>query len=420
MSVKSFFKEHSFIVMSCCLAASMVLFRKATPYFIGFWFISTIFAAFQNKNEPFGQNIKWTSIIASLFGIYLVYFLLSDFSRSASQAIEIKASFLVFPLGFFLRRKPITQKELSIILLFYQLACLASATFVSVRLLDAGVLSLGHLSANEFTFAVRTFSEDTLGVHPTYLSIFYLFSIYLTVSKNGYHQWIHRPILKNSLRTIHLLVTSTICLLLVAKAPLIGFIIAFGVVSTLKSWKKGLLLLASGILGLAALIFFVPSIGNRFKEITKTSEVTNEETSVNSMNIRSSIFSCSTEIIAENWVFGVGLDHVQSRLNSCYDNYKNEELSSKDYNTHNQYFDLLLSVGLIGLLSFLLLLVFPLGISNIISNTHLLFFKVFIGICFLSENILSRQHGVVFFIMINCIFISNYYWRKTNNETVTF
>lgn len=401
------------------LAVSMVLFRKATPYFIGFWFISSIFEAFQNKDEPFAQNIKWTSVIIALFGIYLVFYFLSDFSKAASQAIEIKASFLVIPLGFFLRRKQINPKELSIILLFYQLACFASAIYLSGHLIKAGIFNLGHLSANEFNFAVRTFSEKLTGVHPTYLSIFYLFSLYSIYSKNGYNQLNVIPLIKKSLKLIHLLFCTTICLLLVAKAPLIGFLIAIGAVTMVKNLKKGVVLIASATVILVLLILFVPSIGSRFKEINNSAEVTNNEASVNSINLRRSIFNCSTEIISENWVWGVGLDHVQERLNNCYENYKNEELSSRDYNTHNQYFDLVLSVGVVGLLSFLLLLVYPLGINNLTSNSFLLFFKLFIGICFLSENLLSRQHGVVFFVMINCILISNYFWKKTNKEVVT-
>lgn len=412
MSIQSYIKNNLFIVLSCALLAVIVISRKATPYFIGFWFIGAIFESFQNKEYSFKANLKWGSLIASLFIVYLIAFLFSDFTREASKALEIKTSFLVIPLAFFLRRKPIEKKELEKILFFFQTACFLSAIYLITKMVPIIAANSSSITPNGFTYWIRSFAESKLGIHPTYLSIFYLFSIYSVIKeKNGLNVFNE---LKGGkiIRVLHLICLSAIVLMLIARGPILGFFIAFILIEFLNNWKKGITISIIGLVGFIAIIFIVPTIGNRFKEAINSSEVTEDENSVNSSSIRRSILICSKQVIADNWIIGVGLDHVQSKLNYCYDSFENNELSKNSYNSHNQYFDIVISVGVIGLIIFFTIIIYPFTNRKSYSDHLFLFFKLFISVCFLTENLLSRQHGVVFFVLLNCLFISNHLNQK--------
>lgn len=417
MLIRTFIKNNLFLIFSCALMMALVLFRKATPYFIGLWFLSAVYESFQNKDYSFHSNLKWSLLIASLFFLYLMGFLFSDFTRDASKALEIKASFLIFPLGFFLRRKSISTKDIYYILFAFQVGCFLSATYLFSRFLPEYFSHSPLFTDNGFTYAFRTFGEKTLGVHATYLSIFYLLSIFIQLKIKEVREIVKNKKIAQVFNLAHVLILSIFSLLLVARAPLLAFLVGFAAVEMIQNWKRGLSVLIAGIVLLVVAVLFVPSIGNRFKEAINSTEVTENAQSVNSSSLRKSIFNCSKKVISENWVMGVGLDNIQNELNECYDSYNNTELSTSFYNSHNQYFDLMLGLGILGLISFLMIQIFPFNNPKALTFSLLLFFKVFMAICFLTENILNRQHGVVFFVFFNCILISNYLWQKKQDKT---
>mgnify|MGYP003690801777 FL=1 len=390
----------------------LVFSRKATPYFIGFWVLSSIYDHFQHPNFSFRINLKWTLLITSLFIVYLVFYLFSDFSKEASKALEIKASFLVVPSALLLRKKQISKKELQLIFLSFQVACLCSATYLISKLVPALLNQWNSLKPEEFTYAIRTFMENTLGIHPTYLSIYYLFSIYLVATTQGIELITTNRRIIIAFKIFAIILLSTICILMVARAPLLAFVFSLVAVATLKNWKKGLFsMLIAAIVSIAS-IALIPSIGNRFKEVIESEAINEKTNSVNSSNLRKSILSCSKLIISDNWLGGVGLDNVQKELNNCYDTYGNKELSNRNYNSHNQYFDVILSLGILGFILFIIILLFPFFGLDAFNYSSFLFFKLFMLICFVTENILNRQHGIVFFVVFNCLYISNYLWFK--------
>ena len=115
-------------------------------------------------------------------------------------------------------------------------------------------------------------------------------------------------------------------------------------------------------------------------------------------------------------MFGVGPQNVQKKLDECYSNYtyKNyDDFNKVTYNTHNQYFDVFLKYGILGLLLFFIFLFW--GIKN--KNPIYWFFLFLILFSMLTENIFNRQIGIVFFNFFNTlIFLSYLKSKKTQNE----
>ena len=125
----------------------------------------------------------------------------------------------------------------------------------------------------------------------------------------------------------------------------------------------------------------------------------------------------NTEGIKQNWIFGVGPANVQKELDNCYSayTYRNQydDFNKKTYNTHNQYFDVLLKFGIFGLLFFIVFLFW--GINY--KSEYYYIFLLLIFFSMLTENILNRQVGIVFFNFFNCLFfVQHLKTQKLNNN----
>lgn len=113
------------------------------------------------------------------------------------------------------------------------------------------------------------------------------------------------------------------------------------------------------------------------------------------------------ELLEENTVFwnGFGLNATTIKLIEKEKDY-NLHQGYGGMNFHNQYFQFFAEIGFLGFL--MLLLMLALNLRNAINNKdfiHFVFGILMISL-FLTESFLSRQRGVVFFILFYCLFNS--------------
>jgi len=59
--LETFIKNNLFLIFSCALMMALVLFRKATPYFIGLWFLSAVYESFQKQGLFFSLKSEMES-----------------------------------------------------------------------------------------------------------------------------------------------------------------------------------------------------------------------------------------------------------------------------------------------------------------------------------------------------------------------
>jgi O-antigen ligase len=130
------------------------------------------------------------------------------------------------------------------------------------------------------------------------------------------------------------------------------------------------------------------------------------------------VYHCVKEVLKEKWLTGVGVGNVQKTLDSCYEQYTykgTDDFHSISYNSHNQYFDIMLKYGIVGLVIFLVSLFW--GIKN--RNTLYQGFIIIIFIALLTENMFTRQIGVIFFTFFNTLFFltkGQNFIQSNNNE----
>lgn len=137
-----------------------------------------------------------------------------------------------------------------------------------------------------------------------------------------------------------------------------------------------------------------------------TSDITitggGEETGLSMRMVK---WKCSIEGILKNPLFGVGTGDAVDYLASCYEREKFwGALPQYRYNSHNQYLQITLTLGLIGLTCFLLCLIIPIIYAWKEKQFLFLSFLLLFGFCSLTESTIEREWGLIFFSFFVSIF----------------
>jgi O-antigen ligase len=258
---------------------------------------------------------------------------------------------------------------------------------------------------------IRTvFNEIPLiNMHPIYLSI---------TSVLGLMSCIY--IFRDNLKKCSFLIVVNIVLLFLtgARATFIGFfmilflVLFFGRLSLKIKFSVGVIS--------CFLIYFLFAFNSDFKKrfIEMIIPVSYSKVNPNnSTSVRIAVWDCGIQKIkSSNTLIGNGIGDVPSVLQQCYD-VQYPELE-KYYNTHNQYFSILLGTGLIGLLSFLLffMYLFVNALKN--KNNFLLVLVLFYLYIFNFENIIERKYGILLLLFF-LFFVFNIFTKPANKPVET-
>lgn len=353
----------------------------------------------ENKWNQFILNGKNILFLSSYYLLSVLSFFITLNVEKGLNDLETKASFIVFPVFFILIKNKINQKSLNIVLWIFSLSNLILAIYVWILIFNQGFFQMLEIDDYYHPVFRRIFSEIS-GAHLPYLGLWFGFSCLIFIN------FILNKLLKKSVKWLLFFA----CILLVvsmffftARMALFSTLVAsvfFGINSFKKQTlvKIGLVL-AFIVLGLT---FFKP-VKWRFNELIST-EVKNPERyeRSNDVNFRYVIYNCSYEILKRHWLLGLGLGNVQENLNQCYakvDYINYDDFKVKSYNTHNQYLNAWLTYGILGIL-FLIYYLFGSFKGTLMIHKSLI---IMTALCLLTENMLEREAGVVFFAFFNTI-----------------
>ena len=116
---------------------------------------------------------------------------------------------------------------------------------------------------------------------------------------------------------------------------------------------------------------------------------------------RVELWRISWELVRENWLFGVGLDNVKTALNERLLQYDSPIITRNKQGSHNQYLTFWLSAGILFLLYFIFVLVYPFArMRNRITFVYVAFAILMIT-SFFTEDTLETQTGCVMFAVMN-------------------
>lgn len=420
--VKEYIKKIDRPIYLLCLVAFFPILKiQYNSYTIIILSIFTFFFAVRSKKNRqsfkrrINQNLK--PFFISTLVIYPLIFSLT-YSSDVGQGVkslEQIASLIVFPFIIFFLIKKISHTELKLILRVFVFVCFLLVVYIEYNFYSLGLFNITKdvkFYRLPFREAIMNLKYESL--HPTYVSLWFSFSIiillYFVSLKSTRAKYKN---LKNLLCIICILVFSVVIIQLSSRIGIITlFITVIFYLITLKNKIMQVLLISV----FCILSFFtvknISYISSRFiSEFEETKLAPPVGKAHNSINIRVGIYSCSTIIIKNNPILGVGIGDVQKELNKCYKRFDTDVYANNLYNTHNYYFNILIASGILGLTLFLIMFYFyfKVAIKNK-SYIYVCFLAIFV-IAMLFENIISRNHGVIFFSLFNTIFIRYFHLK---------
>lgn len=212
--------------------------------------------------------------------------------------------------------------------------------------------------------------------------------------------------------TVLLMILIGIQILLASRTSLAIMLVTlsfFGLYKVFKGTSKKKIILAFLSISLLIIttIFVFPKVLNRFKSIAQISYRLDNPNPLNHFNgtyskdnwdglsARLAIWECSWSAIKKQPLFGFGVGDVRNELKIVYHE-KNFILGeSQGYNTHNQFFDVFLTTGIVGLIVFTLVMFSILKISIQQKNLIITSLLIILILSMLTENILNRNQGVM-------------------------
>jgi O-antigen ligase len=387
-------------------------------------FILSIFVF--NRNAKIETKI--TLLIPILLYVWMVasYFWSVDTSRTSSAIFKEITLFLI-PVAFLIM-KPFTKNQILKLLKYYGYAMVFYATFFLLR----AVIRYA-ISGDQRAFFYHGEYDEDFGLVPKLLNAIHV-SVYVAVA---FFYFLTKGI-KNKLDVLFASILFVFLFLLSSKNIIIVFLFLIGIhffYFSKSSNKMRLRNLSIFILVVGSILSF-SKIKNRFlvefQSNTNTSvshSVYNEaDEGVNYISIyeawnnekfthgdyfpgtafRVYQFRMFVEIFKEEPIFWKGLG-LNASLNKLLEKEKKYNLypGYGNFNFHNQYVQNFAELGFVGFL--LLIVILFLNLKNAIQHKdfiHISFAILMISL-FLTESFLWRQTGVLYFIILYCLFNSN-------------
>jgi len=210
----------------------------------------------------------------------------------------------------------------------------------------------------------------------------------------------------------NMLLSACMLFLVVSRMAIITVLLIFMIKVFYETNLKKSLITVALILGtVAAFFLFNDNLAKRFLYVDKKNDFFYK---IREWEPRYVIWNCAFSHLVNSsehkLLIGDGFGMTQENLNNCYINSmtKKERIAyflETRFNTHNQYLDLLLSKGLIGLAIFLFLIFSLIRLNNKdINQLNILLVLVLFA---LIENLFHRQIGVYLFALILIVLTPN-------------
>lgn len=115
-------------------------------------------------------------------------------------------------------------------------------------------------------------------------------------------------------------------------------------------------------------------------------------------------WECAWNLIKKQPIWGYGSGDEISLLKEQYLKRKMMVSYSEEFNTHNQYIAFLLKNGIIGLIIFLLMMIYFFRLAILKKDFVYFSFLLVLSVGLITENILDTNKGIFYFAFFNTLF----------------
>ena len=411
---------------------TLICFIAATiPFMLNVGNISIILAAVYSLYLITRKKVTLGQFNNFAFYFPLIYFLIAVLSAITSdnvgyglKVLNKNQLFILIPFVLFSFRnaKCCLKRVLQVFALSTSLS-----TFI---LISYGGFNLAFGEG----FKTLFFHEFTMlyDQHPVYFALYIALSIFIVtyyVFKSHSH-----TVFKNKILEIGLVLLLLCGLVFTAsKAVIFIFILLYIVLIFLLVSKKKYKLIFLGLtLLFIPILSSVPVIRERFQEgihfdiegFKPTNNLAEaylfnyeDKTSISDLELRYIFFKIGLFHTTQDHklLFGYGVGDVQNYLDYYYMYYGLAPNWYEGYNVHNQYLQMLISLGILTFLLFIYYLLFSFRIALKSKNKLYLLFLIMITFALLFESYFERNKGIVFFIFINTLFLIDFLKYENRN-----
>ena len=393
------------ILIAFCLPIA-----RLTPIFIALMLLNWLTEGdFKNKFHAIIKN-EFALLFISFYVMHLIGLIYTQNMSSGLFDIQVKFSLLVFPLIF--ASRPFDKGKIKII--FF--AFIAGGLVSSFILLTRAIYTYEAYGENNFFY--QAFSSYL--IHPSYLSMYFNFIIaWLLI--NILNGSFYRSKFSNRIAILIIIFFSIIIVLLSSKLGLItlflqciGFLVYF--IISRKKYSIGIIGIVLIVIASYSVIHFVPAIGGRINAALGALNSSNgSETDSESTAVRLLIWKAANQVISENFLLGTGTGDSKDCLMKEYKKRGMAGAVEHTLNAHNEYYQVFVSIGVIGFIILISNLLFPLGYAVKTSNSIYILFILILMLNFLPESMLETQAGVMFYAFFNSLLCFSDNKQLSNN-----
>lgn len=354
----------------------------------------------------------WANILFSI--IFVIGFFYTANIHSGLRLFETRISLIAFPILVLVSGDFWDRTVIRTVLVSFAIVTVACGFFIQGQLL-LFLLDQGRPFADFFDWHVSGSDlSERMDIHPAYLSMYSVFAVAVIYEFFVRGKRISTRAVFAYLLIVYLIVltlhlssrTSLVVLAAVLALVCFDFIRQY----RLKAW-----LMIVPVLFLVGWLFSL----NKFsiKSRLENNIGLNIDFFLHDKMPGDSIYKdhrvyawySSIKLSKKNFFIGVGSGDADDSLAPYYKKLNVGEFANIQLNSHNQYFDAIIRNGVLGLISLLLCYIF--GACKTGFRRLYLIFVIIIATNSITENILNRQKGVVFFAVFNSLLFT-YYRRR--------
>ena len=314
--------------------------------------------------------------------------------------LETSLSLIVVPLSFMLLNvRKLNIQSIKLLVIYFTFSTSTHSLLSIFYYYYKGIFAADQFKVNTIRQLVTEI--PLINDHPIYISMFLGISILMSIRYFKFSN----PTVKSFL-LVSILINVFHLLLLSSKGVTISTTIS-GIILLFYTSKNKLLTSTMALLVFGLFVFSIfhfPNMERRFRELRIPTTYSQLHTT-NSSSIRIAIYKCAYKVIKENPILGYGWSKGEEELIDCY---TSKYMSNKKLNSHNQFIGFYLDGGIFAFLTLVAFLFWQ--FVHATKNKKYLYFSIltFFTIEMFSENILSRQSGLILFIFLISFF------RKTD------
>jgi O-antigen ligase len=395
-----------------CIACIVILplYIHWLPPFMILWGLFWIIENSPLFNKRTLANNKHKILFLSFLILYMwqiTGLLYADSLNMGIERISKRLSLLLFPLVLFYPGNKIVKNINLILRLFavctfvYIIYCFGNALHNSMLVQDGTWIFNPHpveYDYENYFFGSRL--SDT--VHPSYLAMYVLLSMIISV-ESFFDKSI--SVIKRYFWILVTIIFLTVIYLLSSRSGVLSLVITLPLYLLLKFYRKFpkwivLVALTILVISFTALVRTNDRINDSIVGISKT----NINDTFNN-DVRFLIWKSAIGVIKQNFILGVGTGDASEELKKEYSSRGYIQGYYENLNAHNQYLEILLENGIIGLMLFMGILGYmsfiALSDRNLIYGCYILIMLVF----FFFETVLNRLAGITFFPLFSFLIL---------------